>query len=331
MAVGNAKLMKEINLDIVRRVMKENKRATKPQLAKLTGLSVVTINSLVEILLRNGEIFADELEASNGGRPATAYCFNEQYSLALTIYLSECKLKDLIHVVVVDLYGEAVESREAVLDEISESSFDPVIEEMLEKYPNIKSIGIGMPGQEVRGKVENSDYQSLEGKALITRLRNKFQIPVVFENDVNAAVLGYCISNECSDKNVVGIYIPEKYPLGTGIFINGDIYRGKDGFAGEAKFLPDGIQWDNPAYVSKNISAALKNLIITFTCLLNPDRLVIYRENLTKEEVDSAIADCQKVVKAELMPEVIVSDNFSEDFAKGIKQIALKPLEPQWK
>ncbi len=331
MAVGNVNLMKQINLDIVRRVIKENKKATKPQLAKLTGLSVVTINSLVEVLLENGEIFVEKLEVSNGGRPAAIYSFNEEYSLALIIYTNECELKDLIHISVANLYGEVIELSETTSDEISAHSFDLTIKKMLEKYPSIKSIGIGMPGQEIKGKMEISDYQALEGKAFTEHLRNQFQIPVVFENDVNAAVLGYCISNQYEDKNVVGIYIPEKYPLGTGIFINGDIYRGKDGLAGEAKFLPDGIDWDNPTYVSRNISAALKNLIITFTCLLNPDILVVYRENITKKAIEHVIAHCEKIIKAELMPKVIVSGNFSEDFANGIKQIALKQLEPHWK
>jgi len=331
MAIGNVNLMKQINLDTVRRVIKENRKATKPHLAKLTGLSVVTINSLVEVLLRNGEVLVDELEVSSGGRPATTYSFNEKYSLALILYTNECELKDLTHVAVVNLYGEVIELSKLVFDEISEHSFDLTIKKMLEKYSSIKSIGIGMPGQEIKGKMEISDYQFLEGKAFVEHLRNQFQIPIVFENDVNAAVLGYCTSNQCTDKNVVGIYIPEKYPLGTGIFINGDIYKGKDGFAGEAKFLPDQIDWDNPTYVSENISVALKNLIITFTCLLNPDILVVYRENLTKEAISPIITDCKKIIKVELMPKIVVSGNFSEDFAMGIKQIALNPLEPQRK
>lgn len=331
MPVGNANLVKQINLDAVRRMLKLNKKATKPQLAKLTGLSVVTINSLVEVLLENGEIFVDELEASSGGRPATTYSFNAEYSLALIIYMNECELKDIAHAAVVNLYGEILKASETVLYEISDHSFDLIIDKMLKKYPYIKSIGVGMPGKEIKGKLEISDYPAIKGKAFVEGLRNQFQVPVVFENDINAAVLGYCISNRCSNKNVVGIYIPEKYPLGTGIFINGEIYRGKDSFAGEVKFLPDGIDWDNPTYVSKNMSVALKNLIITFTCLLNPDILVVYREGLTKETLDPIIAYCQKIFKAELMPEVIVSGSFSEDFANGIKQIALKPLEPRWK
>lgn len=329
MAVGNVNLMKQINLNTVRRIMKENKKATKPQLAKLTGLSVVTINSLVEVLLRNGEIFINEEEISSGGRPATIYSFNEEYSLGLILYTSEYELKDLIHIAVVNLYGEVIESSKTILDEVLEESFDLEINKMIEKYPNIKSIGIGMPGQEIQGKMEISDYKYLEGKAFVEHLRNEFQIPVLFENDVNAAVLGYCISNQCEDKNVVGIYIPEKYPLGTGIFINGDIYRGKDGFAGEAKFLPGEIEWSNPKDVSENILLALKNLIITFTCILNPDILVIYRENLTKEEMNLVILECKKTINEEILPEIIVSNNFSEDFKEGIKEIALKPLESQ--
>lgn len=331
MAIANVNLMKQINLETVRRIMKENKKATKPQLAKLTGLSVVTINSLVEILLRNGEIFINEEEISSGGRPATIYSFNEEYSLALILYTSENELKDLIHIAVVNLYGEIIESSKRILEDVLENSFDLEIHNMIEKYPNIKSIGIGMPGQEIKGKLEIIDYKSLEGKAFVEYLRNKFQIPVIFENDVNAAILGYCMTNQCEDKNVVGIYIPEKYPLGTGIFINGDIYRGKDGFAGEVKFLPDGIEWSNPKDVSENILLALKNLIITITCLLNPDILVIYRENLKKEEVDPIISECKKTINEEILPEVIISNNFSEDFKNGIKKIALKPLEPQWK
>jgi hypothetical protein len=322
MAVGNVNLMKQINLDTVRRVIKENKKATKPQLANLSGLSVVTINSLVEVLLGNGEILVDELEVSSGGRPAAIYSFNEEYSMALVIYTNEYEMKDLTHVSVINLYGEVIEGNEIVLDEITEHSFDLTIEKMLKKYPNIKLIGIGMPGQEIRGKMEISDYISLEGKSLVEHLRNQFQIPVIFENDVNAAVLGYCTSNQCDDKSVVGIYIPEKYPLGAGVFINGDMYKGKDGFAGEAKFLPDGFDWKNPV--------ALKKLIITFTCLLNPDILVIYRENLTEAAINTIIEDCKKTIKSEVMPDFIVLSDFGEDFAEGIKQISLKPLEPKW-
>lgn len=330
MAVGNVNLMKQINLNTIRRVLKESKKATKPQLASLTGLSVVTINSLMEILCQNGEVLEDEQDSSGGGRPAASYIFNEDYSHGLIIYTNEYEKMEVATIAVINLYGDIIEGNEIILHEVYESSFDMTIERMLNQYPNIKAIGMGMPGLEIQGKMELSDYKKLEGKGFIEYLRNKFRIPVVFENDINAAVRGYCTSQQKEDKNVVAIYIPIKHPLGVGIFINGDVYKGKDGFAGEAKYLPDGINWRDPAFVSENISSAIENLIITFTCLLNPDHIVIYRENLNQEDIPPILEKCKEVIDVKMLPEVAVSKEFSIDFANGIKQIALGLLEEEW-
>lgn len=61
--------MKEINLNNVRQVMKRMETATKPQLAALTKLSVVTVNSLVKELSELGELFEDLVVPSNGADP----------------------------------------------------------------------------------------------------------------------------------------------------------------------------------------------------------------------------------------------------------------------
>lgn len=66
MKKANANLIKEINLNNVRQAMKRVETATKPQLAALTKLSVVTVNSLVKELHDLGEIFEDETVPSNG-------------------------------------------------------------------------------------------------------------------------------------------------------------------------------------------------------------------------------------------------------------------------
>lgn len=329
MAVGNANLMKQINLNNVRRVIREAHTATKPQLAKLTGLSVVTINSLVETLLDRGELLLNEIEVTSGGRPATAYTFNAEFSLALIVYTNEHEQDDLATVAVVNLNGDEIDREEITFHLLSENAFDSTIRKMLEKHKSIKSIGIGLPGQVVHGQIEAVDYAAFDAKAFIEHLSGQFQVPLIFENDVNAAVLGYCTTKQYMEKSVVGIYIPEKYPLGAGILIKGDIFKGKDGLAGEAKYLQDGMNWTDPAAVTANISLALKNLIVLFTCLLNPDRLVIYREGLTREMLAPILVECQNIIPAGLLPEVALSAHFHEDFANGIKQIALQPLLPQ--
>ena len=48
--------MKQENLSVLRNVFLKQHSATKPQLAKLSGLSVVTVNSLIHELLETGEV-----------------------------------------------------------------------------------------------------------------------------------------------------------------------------------------------------------------------------------------------------------------------------------
>jgi len=46
---------------------------------------------------------------------------------------------------------------------------------------------------------------------------------VIFENDVNAASVGYCKRNQNeSDTALIYLYFPQKYPPGGGIYINGN-------------------------------------------------------------------------------------------------------------
>jgi len=329
MAVGNANLMKQINLNSVRHAIRQARTATKSQLSKLTGLSVVTINSLVETLLTLGELQQVGIEETSTGRPAAVFSFNERFSLALIVYANELVYMDMAVVAVVNLHGEVIDLLRIPFDKKLERAVESAIVIMLDKHPSIRSIGIGLPGQVVHGQIEAVDFAEFDGKTLADRLGDRFGIPILLENDVNAAVLGHCTTNHCTEQIVVGIYIPEKYPLGIGIFIHGGIFRGKDGFAGEAKYLQDGLDWSNPAAVTENISLALKKLIITITCLFNPDRLVIYRKNLTPAVIESVLQECRAIIRSDLLPEVILSDHFQDDFANGIKQITLQPLLPR--
>lgn len=67
---ADAKLMKELNKRQLRRILRQCKEATKPELADRTGLSVVTINSLLEDLLKTGEVVQSGLALPGEDAPA---------------------------------------------------------------------------------------------------------------------------------------------------------------------------------------------------------------------------------------------------------------------
>ena len=81
-------------------------------------------------------------------------------------------------------------------------------------------------------------------------MENRFSIPVVIENDMNAAVLGYHDSKgNKKDKSLVYLYSGQNGP-GAGIMINGDVVRGNTNFSGEVSFVPQ--------YDDQNFGQALK-------------------------------------------------------------------------
>lgn len=329
MSSVNANLVKEINLNKLRNTFKLKKIASKPKLAELTGLSVVTINSLVKILVENGEVIEDVILPSNGGRPATAYRFNSEFSLALVIYMYEQRGKDTTFICVSNLYGEILEKTERTMIKIEKHSFDSLIEKMLIKYPNIKVISFGVPGEEIEGRLLISDYKELKDKFFTSYIKDKFKLPVILENDINAAVEGYCYSHRITEKQcVIGIYFPGKYPPGAGIYINGGIYKGRNGLAGEIKYLPFGIDWNNFDYNEEQMKEIVIKIVLSFCCMYNPDTIVIYGEEIPDTIIEEFKRICNSEVEKIMIPEIVLSKNLNHDFEAGIKQIALKALEP---
>lgn len=321
-------LIKDINLNKVRSALKEVGTATKPQLAEITGLSVVTVNSLVNTLIDIGEILPDEILNSEGGRPAASFRYNSEFRLALMIYMHEYRGQDTAFYCVVNLRGEVIERDKHILSDVYVQSFDSHIEKLLGKFSQIKAICFGIPGDEVNQKLIISDYQKMREQSLSGYISEKFHLPVLVENDINAAIMGYCHQNKIrSDQCVIGLYFPEKYPPGAGIYLNGNIYKGKNGLAGEIKYLPFGIDWESFDYNPKEVEDFMIKTIQAFLCMYNPDRIVLYREKIShaisKIIQEGYLSPVEKI----MLPEIMTSMDLNTDFEAGIKQIALKMID----
>lgn len=200
---------------------------------------------------------------------------------------------------------------------------------MILKYPNIKVISFGMPGAEIDGRLLISDYKDLRNQFFTSYIEEKFQLPVIFENDINAAVEGYCYSHEVTEKQcVIGIYFPSKYPPGAGIYINGGIYKGRNGLAGEIKYLPFGIDWENFDFNEEQMKEIIIKTLLAFCCMYNPDTIVLYGEGVTDSIVTEFKSRCNSEIEKIMIPEIVISKELNYDFEIGIKQIALKVLAP---
>lgn len=320
-------LIKKNNIDMVLDALKRCRTATKPYLAEQTGISLVTVNSLIKDLLKSGEVLEDVVIQPQLGRPTATYKYNAEHKLGLLIFMHEVKGEDIANFVIINLYGEKIEETKKVLGNISKQSFDTSIQEILDRHHNIEVIGFGLPGVEVNGKLKVSDYVCLLDVEFTAYIQEKFNRTVFIENDINAATIGYCckdteINNEC----VIGLYFPSKYPPGAGICRKGELVKGKDGLAGEIRYLPLDIDWNDFNYQEDKINHVILAVIRIFMCLYNPEKIVIYKEKNEFNYINELERTCMSNIEKILIPEVIISNTLNTDFEKGMICLALGQL-----
>jgi len=328
---GNAIVMKEVNVNLVRMMLKAEGEATKQQIAGLTGLSAVTVGTILLQLLQTGEVKETELCSSGGGRPAQRFMYNGDFAFALTLFPYEVAGRTIIRSTVVNLLGTRVHERTDEVEQVDVACFERIIDALLASYPAIRAIGFGLPGAEWKGTIVISDYKALIGIAIVDYFSEKYEMPVIMENDVNAAVVGFCERKQIgSDSAVVYLYFPDHYPPGAGIIIHGKLFKGRRNFAGEVGHIPLGIPWGKNSFMasSEKVEHAIVQLIVSICAVLNPDCIVLCG-NFLDQAIGRRIAErCSTDLPISAVPEVIVSEDFAGDYAEGMAAQTLATLEP---
>lgn len=130
--------------------------------------------------------------------------------------------------------------------EIPENLVDTIHSILNERpdFQQIIGIGIGAPnGNVFTGNIEFAPNLIWKGVVPIVQLfKEKFGVPAVLANDANAAAIGEHLFGCAKDlKDFVTITLGTG--LGSGIFINGELLVGHNGFAGEyghIRVIPNG-------------------------------------------------------------------------------------------
>lgn len=335
MIILDKKDLRNKNLELLRSSLKRVQQATKPQLAEYTGLSVVTVNSLLQELLLNKEAISAEEAASSGGRRAQTYSFNAKHRLALIVYMHEKAGHDTMFISVDDLLGNTLDFSELQPKHVNLEYFFEILQPYFTKYPQISVVVVGLPGVDVKGKLAIIDYPELQNTRFCENLSAQLKCPVIFENDINAAVAGYSYSLEekYQAKTIIGIYFPQNYPPGAGIFLNGNLYKGRDGIAGEIghrlRSLPEKNSLLNANKALSHYQSIENTVqsILLFTSTWNPHNIVIYNELVNDKQAETIRKLCVKEIAAEFLPAIAIKSEIFEDFSKGIRYLATAYLD----
>ncbi len=310
--------MKQSNAQTVLKNLCSCKTSTIKDMAQITGLSFATVGNTLNSFVESGEVILGEMHSATGGRPSRAYIFNAEYAHVLALSARVRNGKNIISACVGNLYGEAVWQTEQCFDTIQLSSFEIMIDLSLGVYPTISIVSFSLPGVEWNGVILTNDYTELEGISFRDYFQRKYQLPVIIENDVNAAVLGYG-RNKQAVPIIVGIYFPKYFGPGAGILIDGKILKGSCGYAGEVTLLPIGIDWVSINYEKpQEAGPAIFRLISIFCGTINPDHVVLYGDFFTaalKVAIEQEIST--QTVKS-IFPSIIYQSDLDSDIITGL-------------
>lgn len=227
------KTPREINRNLVFNLIRIHQPLSRADLARVSGLQRSTISLVVETLLRERWITEGSTVRLPRGRSPIALHLNHQRGVvALDIQPSQTTIA------AIDLGGTILAQNKIVLPEDSGKVFSTILREVKKIVANtdrsFDGIGISVPGRP-EPSLEHAVFTP-RIKWPVMELQAKLQratgLRVKMDNVANACVLSEVWFGESDGiHDLVVVNVSEG--IGTGIFVNGRLLRGKDGMAGE--------------------------------------------------------------------------------------------------
>jgi N-acetylglucosamine repressor len=227
---------KEHNRILVLKTIFDNESISRADIARATGLTRTTITEIVAALLEEKLVTESGLGESQGGKSPILLKLAEDSRYLLSLDLSHSEFRGAVinlrgmilatvSLPVSDRCGEeALELVYKILDQLVESGYRPLV-----------GIGVGTPGlvNGVEGvviKAVNLDWENLP---LANLLESRYQLPVYVLNDSQAAAMGeyHYGQGHLAESNLV--VVNARHGLGAGIIIQGRLFQGDGGGAGE--------------------------------------------------------------------------------------------------
>lgn len=130
--------------------------------------------------------------------------------------------------------GTEVEKGEVHIINNIEKSIRTVVKKAELSLKEIKRIGVGSPGplSIKKGIVYQTSNLPFENFPIVDMLESRINIPVVLENDANAAALGEKLFGAGIDSEVM-VYITISTGIGGGLIFNEKVFHGSNDGAGE--------------------------------------------------------------------------------------------------
>jgi len=237
-------LVREMNLSLTLRIIHEQAPLSRAQVAQIAGLNKSTVSSLVDDLIARNLAHEIGINSNGAGRPATMLEVSPQAGNIIGVELGV----DFVSVAVTNFVGgilwrkreetDPAAGQEKILNQTLR-----IVKEALaqNKKRGTRFLGLGLatPGTVDVDKgllvfAPNLHWHQVPFREIFSKSTN---LKTFIENDANAATMAEHLFGKARRIKDF-IFVFAGIGIGSGLFLDGKLYRGKNGYAGEIGHSP---------------------------------------------------------------------------------------------
>lgn len=241
--------IKNYNRKKILSLLISKRELTKQEISLKTKISIPTVTANVNELIKEGIVEESGVANSSGGRKPVLIRFmpDSRYSFGVDINVERAKIALVnLDCKILDEFSFSIESFhniEEMIQKISDE-INRMIKENKISEEKVLGIGFSLPGTVNEKKMVLELAPNLKMKNInFKQFSSIFKLPFYIENEANAGAIAEHILSGNKVNNFV--YISITQGVGTGVIMNGHLYKGKNQRAGEfghMVIIPDGRQ-----------------------------------------------------------------------------------------
>ncbi|MCZ8512083.1 ROK family transcriptional regulator [Paenibacillus filicis] len=244
-ASGDSSFLKNMNKSTLLNMVRAQRAVSRAELAKRTKLTRATVSALVEELIEEHLVVETGTGESSGGRKPVMLELNASAGCVIGIDLRVTNLLMLV----TDMRGVVLKKQVISYDSDPGGAAGPdrrlnqiigVLEEAVIALPEsplgLIGVGVGIHGfvEYPSGRIAfmpHTGWKNLQWKSV---LEERLGVPVLIDNEANLAALGEWEYGAGANPGCTNmLYLSVAGGIGAGLILNGELFRGGGGFAGE--------------------------------------------------------------------------------------------------
>lgn len=237
---ANHQLMRDINLALILNHLRLAAPQSRAELAERTGLTRSTVSSLVDELIAANLVHETGVAPSRGGRRGTLLALNPAGGCAVGVAITS----ETLIVLLTDFVAQPRWQRQVALTDTAPQTVINEVEALVDEAlaynaaheaAPLLGIGLATPGLvRVRdGTLRTATNLGWRDIPFQTRWEARYGVPVRVGNEASIAALGeHYFGAGAGFSDFIYLELSTQ-AIGAGLFVDGRLYQGMDGYAGE--------------------------------------------------------------------------------------------------